>query len=234
VTANEKLPEFQTADIQLSKGESQTMAQFLPGGKVQFQALQLKFIILAAWGYEYDEHRISGGPSWMDSDRFDLMAQAPPDSSMATMRFMLKDFLMKRFGLQAHLEDTVMPVYALSKGKGALAIKPSATAGASECVRSNEAGVTIETCHNMTMDDLANGFRGLAPVYIDKPVVNQTDIKGAYDFELRWTPRAQFQTAGGITVFDAVDQQLGLMLESTTHAVPIIVIDKISPLGAGN
>lgn len=233
-SANNKLPEFQSADIKVSRDPSQTMEQFLPGGKVQFQALPMKFIVLAAWGYGNEESRVVGGPSWLDSERFDLLAQAPPDSSMATVRLMLRAFLIKRFGLQAHLEDKVMPVYALSKGEGELKLKPSPTSGAPDCVRSNEDSVTMEICHNLTMDDLARAFRSFAPFYIDKPVLNLTDIKGGYDFELRWTPQAQRQAEGGITVFEAVDRQLGLKLESTSQAIPVIVIDKMSRLETVN
>jgi uncharacterized protein (TIGR03435 family) len=85
----------------------------------------------------------------------------------------------------------------------------------------------------MTMDDLANGFRSLTPAYIDSPVVNLTDLKGAYDFEFRWTPRVQFLAAGGVTVFESVDRQLGLKLESTTHAIQVVVIDKMGRLQTG-
>src|SRR5579883_2498852 len=66
VIAADKLPEFEVADIVLSKAGGQPRAQFLPGGKVQFQALPLKFIVLAAWGYENDEGRVKGGPAWVN------------------------------------------------------------------------------------------------------------------------------------------------------------------------
>jgi len=234
VSANDKLPEFDAVDIHVSKDASQPMAQFLPGGRVQFQAMPMKFMVLAAWGYENDEGRLSGGPSWMNTEKFDLLAKAPPDSSIATQRLMLRAFLIKRFGLEAHVEDKVMPVYVLSKGRGDLPIKPSATAGSPECTRSNQDSMTMETCHNMTMDDLANGFHSFAPFYIDKPVVNLTEIKGAYDFEFRWTPRAQLPTAGGMTIFEAADRQLGLKLESTEHAMPIIVVDKVTRMETVN
>jgi len=228
VSANDKLPEFDMVDIQASKGGDQPIFQFLPGGGIQLRAQTLRFIVLAAWGYENEEGRVTGGPGWMNTDRFDLLATAPPDSSNVTLRLMLRAFLIQRFGLEAHVEDRVIPVYALVKGKDNLKIKPSATTGTPECKRSNEGSLTMEICYNMTMDDLANGFHSMAPVYFDKPVANLTEIKGAYDFELRWTPRGQLQTAGGMTVFESVNQQLGLNLESTEHPMPIIVVDKVS------
>jgi uncharacterized protein (TIGR03435 family) len=260
VIANDKLPEFDVADIQASKAVGQPRAQFLPGGRVEFHTLPMNFMILAAWGFENDEGRVTGGPSWMNSEKFDIVAKAPHDSSIAALRLMLRALLIKRFGLEMHIEDKPMPVYTLTKGKGELKIKPSATEAKLDCKRANEDGVITMTCHNMTMDELANGLRGMAPAYIDKPVVNLTELKGAYDFKLGWTPRGQLlgtaggrggaaegaaspegtainvsePTAGGLTVFDAVAKHLGLKLESTRHAIPVIVVDKVNRTATEN
>ncbi len=230
----DKLPQFDSVDIQVNKGESQSMAQFLPDGNIHFQAMPMRFMVLAAWGHEYQPERLAGAPDWLSTDTFNLTAKAPPDSNMAAQRLMLRAFLIKRFGLQAHVEDRVMPVYTLAKGTGGLKIKPSAAAGASGCERSNEDNVTIENCRNMTMDDLANGLRSMAPVYIDRPVLNLTEIKGAFDFELRWMPRAQLAAGSGMTVFESVDKTLGLKLEATEHATPVIVVDKVHRMDAVN
>jgi uncharacterized protein (TIGR03435 family) len=260
VIATDKLPEFDVADIQASKAVGQPRAQFLPGGRVEFHTLPMNFMILAAWGFENDEGRVTGGPSWMNSEKFDIVAKAPPDSSIAALRLMLRALLIKRFGLEMHIEDKAMSVYALAKGKGELKIKPSATEAKLDCKRANEDGVITMTCHNMTMDELANGLRAMAPAYIDKPVVNLTELKGAYDFKLGWTPRWQLlgtgggrggaaegaaspegaainvsePTAGGLTVFDAVAKHLGLKLESTKHAIPVIVVDKVNRTATEN
>jgi uncharacterized protein (TIGR03435 family) len=254
VVPNDKLPEFDVADIQASKTGGQPRAQFLPGGRVELRGLPMKFMILAAWGFENDEGRVAGGPSWMNSESFDIVAKAKHDATIADLRLMLRSLLVKRFGLEAHIEDRVMPVYALSPGKGELKIKPSAAEAPLDCKRGNENGVITVACHNMTMDELANAMRGMAPAYIDKPVVNVTDLKGPYDFKLGWTPRGLLlgtggerggapagtaspdgsainvsdPTAGGMTVFEAVAKNLGLKLESTKHAMPVIVVDKVN------
>jgi uncharacterized protein (TIGR03435 family) len=259
VIANDKLPEFDVADIQASKDVGQPRAQFLPGGRLEFHTLPMKFMILAAWGFENDEGRVTG-PAWMNSQSFDIVAKAPHDSNISALRLMLRSLLIKRFGLEMHIEDKVLPVYTLSKGKGDLKITPSVTEAKLDCKRANEDGVITMACHNMTMDELANGLRGMAPAYIDKPVVNLTELKGAYDFKLGWTPRGQLMgtaggrggaaegaaspagaainvsepTAGGITVFEAVVKHLGLKLESTRHAIPIIVVDKVNRTATEN
>src|SRR5262249_20854217 len=66
--------------------------------------------------------------------------------------------------------------------------------------------------------------------YIDHPVVDLTGLKGSFEFELKWTGRGQLAAAGrdGISMFDAVDKQLGLKLELQTLASPAIVVDTVN------
>jgi uncharacterized protein (TIGR03435 family) len=257
---NDKLPEFDVADIQVTKDTTgRPRAQFLPGGRVQFFSLPLKFMVLAAWGWENDEGRVTGGPSWVGSEQFDIVAKAPPDSTIATLRLMLRSLLIKRFGLEMHIEDQMQPVYALEKGKGEPKLTKSPEEKPLNCERSNQDGVITVNCHNMSLDELATGLRGMAPAYVDRPVVNLTGLSGKFDFKLGWTPRGQLlgtagegrgsaaephlergvvaasePTAGGRTVFEAVDHDLGLRLNSTKHAIPIVVIDKVNRVPTEN
>jgi uncharacterized protein (TIGR03435 family) len=245
----DKLPEFEVADIQVSKTPGQPQARFMPGGKIQFTGLPMKFMILAAWGWENDESRVTGGPGWMGSESYDIVAKAGHDSPIPQLRLMLRSLLYKRFGLEMHLEDRQTPVYALVKGKGEPKVKPSAAAGEMNCKRSSDNGVVSADCHNMTMEALANAMRGFAPAYVDKPVVNLTEMKGEYDLKFEWTPRGQLlgvnggrggaptdgkvidlsETAGGgRTFFEGVDKFLGLRLESVKHAIPVVVVDKVN------
>ncbi len=246
VVPADKLPEFDVADIQPAKDTgARPNAQFLPGGRLQFSSLPLKFMILAAWGWENDEGRVTGGPAWMNSEQFNIVAKAPPDSSIDILRLMLRAVLVKRFGLEAHIEDKVMPVYALTRGKGEPKLKPSAGEGKADCHRSMDDGVLNATCSYLTMDEFANSLRGMAPAYVDKPVVNLTDLKGQFDFKVSWTPRgallgtnapggdgtapvAPEPTAGGLTIFESVDKSLGLKLEAARHAIPVVAVDRVN------
>lgn len=249
VVEPDKLPEFDVADIQESKDNSQPRARFMPGGKVEFQSLPMKFMILAAWGYENDEDRITGGPSWMSSQKFDIVAKAPHDASIPTLRLMLRSLLIKRFGLESHMEDKVLPIYALTKGKGEPKITPAAKEATVGCQRSLDNGVITMSCHKLSMDDLANGLRGAAPAYIDRPVLNLTELTGSYDFQLVWTPRGLMNSGRGsaadgsgppvggaigaadptgMTVFDAINKNLGLKLEPAKHAIAVIVVDRVN------
>ena len=71
----------------------------------------------------------------------------------------------------------------------------------------------------------ARRLRSLAPAYFDRPVVDQTGIAGTYDLTLQWTGRDQFDSLGGLTIFDAVTKELGLKLEERKIPLPAIGIE---------
>jgi uncharacterized protein (TIGR03435 family) len=77
----------------------------------------------------------------------------------------------------------------------------------------------------MNMADLAEALPVYAPVYADHAVVDLTNIKGTYDLKLEWVSRLVIEQEGGLTMFDAVDKQLGLKLEARKLPMPVIVID---------
>lgn len=243
----DQLPEFSVIDAEPSKTNGEPRPHFYPGGRVEFLNVSLKLLIGAAWGFENDESRVTGGPGWVATDKFNIVAKATPDSQIVDLRLMLRSMLIKRFGLQFHLQEQMRPVYGLEKGKGAPKLTPSAKQESLDCKRSNENGVMTLACHNMTMDELANALQQLAPAYVDKPVVNLSGLEGQFDFKFGWTPRRQSEMRGagesgprpdgsilstsdpgGLTLFEGIDKGLGLKLTSTKHAVPVITIDQVN------
>jgi uncharacterized protein (TIGR03435 family) len=94
-------------------------------------------------------------------------------------------------------------------------------------------------CQHMTMDDLADTLPGLAPGYVrDTPVVDQTGLKGSYEFKLDWTPAGRLNASpdgtAGISLFDALEAQLGLKLENRKIPLPTVVIDHIDRVPSEN
>jgi len=85
-------------------------------------------------------------------------------------------------------------------------------------------------CHNMTMDAFATQLHQMAGGYLTSPVMNSTSLNGAWDFDIRWTPRGALAQAGddGISIFDAVDRELGLKLEFQKFPTPVIVVDSVN------
>jgi uncharacterized protein (TIGR03435 family) len=88
----------------------------------------------------------------------------------------------------------------------------------------------LVTCHNETMEKFAEEVHMMAGGYLTNPVVDSTGLKGAYDFDLKWTPRGVLSRAGseGISIFDAVDKELGLKLTLETAPRPVLIVDSVN------
>jgi len=81
----------------------------------------------------------------------------------------------------------------------------------------------------MTLSNLADMLPEMAGAYIDRMVVNETGREDGYDFKLFWAGRANIDQ-GGLTIFEAIEKQLGLRLEARKMPMPVIVIDHIEKL----
>lgn len=240
-------PSFEVAEVKVNKsGELRTDANFLPGGQIRVTNASMRLLITAAWHVRPDG--LSGGPSWLDSDRFDVIGKATPNATEPELRRMLQTLLIERFKLAVHKEEKVASVYALTVGKNGPKLKDSAPAKPAEKVCGPGEGTPEQVhmlCHHTTMAQLAEALPGMAPRYITMPVVDQTSLKGSYEFQLDWTPMApptgragegeppSIETAGGFTIFDAVTK-LGLKLERVKLPVPIIVIDHVDRVPVDN
>ena len=80
------------------------------------------------------------------------------------------------------------------------------------------------------MADFAPLLRQYASGYLPNPVIDSTGLKGNWDFEFKWSPRALVTTAGadGISIFDAMDKQLGLKLDAQKAPQAVIVVDSVN------
>jgi uncharacterized protein (TIGR03435 family) len=225
-------PEFEVVNVQPSKpGLTAPSTTFLPGGEVNLHNLTMKQLIVLAYQEIFNNEYIKGGPDWVDSARYDLVAKAPAKTPIGTVRAMLQPVLAARFHLAVHKEQRPMPVYALLVAKRGRQLKGTDGSGQFGCVPAvrEDDGRTHRLCHNMTMAQLAYALPGLAPRYVDRPVIDLTGVTGAYDFQLDWTPLPidPAEVAAGPTIFDSLDRELGLRLESRRQPMPIIVIDRV-------
>jgi uncharacterized protein (TIGR03435 family) len=206
------------------------------GNRYEVRTASMLELIATAYGMETS--RIVGGPSWLGSDRFDIVAGAPSGTSYETANLMLQSLLAERFKLAIRKDTRPMPVFVLSAGKGKPKMKESKQSGSDNmgCKDQSESDAAANTgaysvliCQNMTMDALADNLRGWANTYLPNPVINETNLKGNWDLELKWHARNQLAAAGSdaTTIFDAVDKQLGLKLEPQQRPQPVIVISSV-------
>lgn len=187
-------------------------------------------LIRIAWGIDAD--KVVGGPNWLEFDRFDVAAKAPPSTPPATVNLMLQALLADRFRLALHKDTRPFPVFALTiKGKPKL--KEGDGSGESGC---RSQSPSTYTCGNMTMAAFAAALRRMAGDYLPDPVVDSTGLKGAWNFDLKWTPRSRVTQVGSdrITIFDAVEKQLGLTLERQEAPEPVMVVDRVDEKPAHN
>lgn len=186
-------PAFEVADIKanMSKDPRPGKERLLPGGRIDVPNATLKEMIGAA--YAVQPNMITGGPNWLDSERFDIVAKAPPETLLPTLLLMLRTLLEDRFKLTFHREDKVMPAYALIVGKGGPKLHQAAAGGRQNCNSSivDKGGIRLlhRECHNMTLEELARQLPGWAGSGIDRPVVDLTELAGSYDFEFDYTPQ---------------------------------------------
>src|SRR5262249_11501705 len=132
--------------------------------------------------------------------------------------------------------------FVLSMGKAKPKLKEPDSSGETGCKRQPPPPPTPGTpvppyiayvCHNITMEAFAGALRGLAPDYVTNTVVDSTGLKGAWDFDIKWTQRPLLQLnlvgAGeGVSLPDAIDKQLGLKLEEQKIPTPVMVVDQVN------
>ena len=229
-------PEFEVADVKPNTSANPVPSKggFLPGGRVDLPNITLRQLIAGAYNLQPD--MLAGGPKWLDSDRFDIVAKAPPETSTPTLQLMLQSLLADRFKVVLHQEDKTMPVYALVVAKGGPKLpEASPTSGRSCRWTTVERTLMRRDCQKTPMATLAGQLAAMRQYGIDRPVVDLTGLKGEYDFHFEIDPRngareprTDLEPAPadrGPTIFDAM-AQLGLKLEPRSQAVPVTVIDR--------
>jgi len=193
---------------------------------------------LISFAYDLHAGQLSGGPAWMESDKYDVTGQpeAPGVPNQQQLRGMIRDLLATRFGLVFHREQKELPVYAVVVANNGpkLTRNDSNPNGLPSLLFR---GLGMLPAINASMGDLA---RVMQAAVLARPVVDRTGIEGRYDFTLRWTPdESQFRSMGVRVppptddpnappgLFTAIEEQLGLKLESTRAPADVLVIDRI-------
>jgi uncharacterized protein (TIGR03435 family) len=238
-------PQFEVATVRPNNsGESNASLGVRPGGRVMGTNQTLRNLVRNAFNLQ--PYQIVGGPDWMDSARWDIQAKVadtdlddqgmmPPPQLMMRLQALLED----RFKLVARWETRELPVYALVLSTPGT-IGPKLKVHAGECDRpaggatpaagnvpincGTRSSVTSTfakvTGSGITMVTFARNLSGTTGRY----VVDKTGLAGAYDLELEFTPD-QSPDTNGPSLFTAMQEQLGLKLDSQRAPVDVLVID---------
>jgi uncharacterized protein (TIGR03435 family) len=200
--------------------------------------------------YRIQPYQLVGGPDWLSTDRWDIVAKADGDPPPERMIEMMKTLIKDRFRLVMHLETREMPVYALVLAKADGSFGPQLHRSTTDCTAifaGARARGTVPTAPrggplcgtNMTpggmwtsattMGDLARNLSTVA----GRTVIDKTGLSGVFDLELTWSGDAAEGNAvanpaivsDSPSLFTAVQEQLGLKLEPQRAPVEVLVID---------
>ncbi len=234
-------PRFEAADVHPSE-RAMNPYTFISGGVLRgtrydlHKATMLDLIRIA---YDVNPEVVVGGPNWLEFDRFDIAAKAPAATSPATLRLMLQSLLAERFGLALHHDTRPMPTYVLEMGKGRPKLTQSDGTENLNCDYQTPAPgstFTASSCRRMTMTVFAQQLHLIAGDYLGEQVVDATGLEGGWDLDLKWNRRSTVLPGGAerVTIFEAVEKQLGLTLTLKEAPAPVIVVDRVNETATPN
>jgi uncharacterized protein (TIGR03435 family) len=246
-----KLPAFEVASVKPTKISGTSLVRPLPGGR--FSVINFSLAGLIKRAYRLQDNQLVGGPDWIRSEGYDIEAKAESAASAEQMLLMLRTLLTERFRLALRTERRELPVYALvlvkSDGATGPQLKRSSQA---DCLRASPSTSSIGpptdpkrpmcglysptgrwTGRGVSLDTVANALTR----FVGRGVQNRTGLTGEFDLDLQWTDLALLLSptatadppplADGPSLFTALQEQLGLKLESTKGPVEVLVIDHV-------
>jgi uncharacterized protein (TIGR03435 family) len=181
---------------------------------------------LVTYAYDLKDYQILGLPSWAESDRYDIDAKAEGDAALTRdlARPMMRALLAERFQLKGHGGTKEMPVYALVVAKNGPKFKESAPDAESMLRLASPGKGAVMTVTKGSMAQFANQFSNRNGV--DRPVIDKTGLSGGYDYKLEWGDYgAANADADAVSIFTAIQDQLGLKLEPAKAPIEVLVVD---------
>ena len=216
---------FEVASVRPNNADQFTGSSGLKTGHGLLTAsnVTLKRCIMGAYGV--GPNQISGGPKWLDSDGYDIVAKADQPVGDAAQMAMLQTLLYDRFKLAIHRETKTVEAFVLEVAKNGPRLEKAENA---ESSTRNSRGLIDAKI--ITMDRFAE----VLSRQMDLPVVNHTGLAGSFDLKLEWTPESKgpvrpgtddAATESGPSIFTAIQQELGLRLRAKKAPVVVLVID---------
>jgi uncharacterized protein (TIGR03435 family) len=221
---------FDVASIRPSKADEHARSHIVSSAHDgRFTVINVRLKMLLQFAFDVPESQIIAAPSFA-SEKYDIEARSDPatddqlsklDTPQAKLqkRLMIQALLVDRFKLASHTEPRQLPIFNLIAAKNGPKLQPAKTSGRTYNGHRgmiDDQGVTL----NVFAEHLAS--------QVGRPVVDKTAIEGSYDITLKWTPEDRPDPSEpAISIFTALEEQLGLKLESTKGPVQILVIDHL-------
>ena len=220
-------PDWEVVSVKPSDPDDKYDFFNIKGRNVVIRNESVMYILRTAYGMQ--KSQFVGLPDWVKTERYNVdgVADAAGTPDADQMHALMRKLLAERFGLKAHREQRQMDVYALTVAKGGPRMEPSKSAP--EAMPGNAGGQDngrqTRKYWNVSMADLAP----MLQFNLDRPVVDQTGIKGRYDFTMKWTVDQERATEPDAppVLFTAIQEQIGLKLEATKAPADVLVVDAI-------
>ncbi|HEX4038617.1 MAG TPA: M56 family metallopeptidase [Acidobacteriaceae bacterium] len=247
---------FEVATVKPSTGQERNRGILTSPGRFRAENWPVRNVIMFAYDLK-SSSQISGYPEWVNSADYDIDAKAdestsaaldklPPDQRIRQLKVMVQALLADRLHLKVGYQVREIPVYALVTAKGGPKLTKSTgpkllTGGGTQSGIMETRSGELEGI-NSSLDEFAAAAPDLFPEVGDRVVVNKTGLRGNYDWRLQWTPEASaqqnFSGADGTSpssgsddsvpsLFTALQEQLGLRLESQKGSVETLVVESI-------
>lgn len=229
--SNAKLPAYDA--VVIKPNNSGSGSSRISSNMDLYNATNVSLKMLLQDAYDVKADMITGVPKPMESARFDIQAKVvDPDLDVLKKldsdqrRAMRRAILLERFQLKVHTDVKTLPVYKMSVMKGGPKFKESSSTGSGSSTHTHNIPGGIElNARNVTMASFASTLYS----EVHRTVTDKTSLSGKYDLDMKWTPDDQpaTDTDAGPSIFTALQEQLGLKLQSAKGPVQTLVVDHI-------
>jgi uncharacterized protein (TIGR03435 family) len=237
-----KPPSYDVASIKPNKSESGSVSVHTTPGNYAATNVSLKMLLSEAYGIK--EYLISGGPNWINSARFDVTAKVLDADIDALKKLtqeqklaMMQPFLVDRFALAVHTETKLLPVYELvvvksgPKFNQSAPEQPAAEDGEPKPLGTLRRGGMMINNSELTASAVPlSSLASQLSYTLHRTVIDKTGLTAKYDLKLKWAPEHgpdNSPESSEASLFTALQEQLGLKLQSAKGAVETLVIDHV-------
>jgi uncharacterized protein (TIGR03435 family) len=246
-----KTPAFEVASVKQNTLRTGIRGHSFPADRFEARNVPLRDLIVVAYGEAgqmLPDAQMSGGPGWIDADRFDISAKVGAESpnSVAQKQLMLRMLLAQRFKLAVHHETRDLPIYTLVLARKDKALGPQLRHAAVDCeaLLASQPGqrdrcilYALPSGTLMLRGQTMSAFANVLTRLLNRTVTDRTGLAGGFDADAQFDPnglpgmlqlRPEERAANDApSLFTAIQEQFGLKLESTHGPVDVLVIDHV-------
>jgi uncharacterized protein (TIGR03435 family) len=240
-------PSFEVASVKVNTSGAAISRMAAPAGTGRFEATNTPVRMLILNAYGIPSFQLAGGPSWIESMRVDVVARAATTATRDEISSMVRTLLAERFNLAVHREPREMPVFSLVVARDDRRLGPRLTPSTTDCPSVTTAAPQLPSgqllcttrmspvsinAGGMTMARLAQTLSGI----VGRVVTDETKLAGSYDLQLTFAPEQPPPPGApppadpdAPSIFAALQEQLGLKLNTRRGMVDVLAIDRIDP-----